>query len=83
MILHAPQNIPIYSNPIPSAISVTSGNYVSMLTTPSDSPQLLVLYSDDTETQHTTMSDNPFHISMKGGYCLSFHDGKYSTKKRG
>ena len=74
IIFPAPQKSWYTSDPLPAAISVTSGNYVSILTTPSDSPQLLVLYSDDTETQHTTMSDNPFHISMKGGYCLSFHD---------
>ena len=70
IIFPDPQNISWYtSDPLPAAVSVTSVNSISMLTTPSDSPQLIVLYYDDPDTQHTTMSDNPLHISMKIGYC--------------
>ena len=71
------------SDTLPSAIYVTSVKYVSMFTTPSDSPQLFVLYYDDTDTQHITMIENPFHISMKIGYCSKFHDEKICYKNRG
>ena len=48
------------SDPLPDAISITSGNSVSALTTPFDSPQVIVLNSDDPNTHHTIISDNPF-----------------------
>ena len=37
--------------------------------------------SDDPDTQHTTMSDYPLHISIKIVYCSRFHDGKICYKK--
>ena len=77
----APKTSQYISDPLPAAIYITSGNSVGMFTTPSDSPQLLVLYSDDTDTQHTTMRDSPFHISMEIGYCSKFRDDKICYKK--
>ena len=74
MISLPPKIYQYTSDPLPSAISVTSGNYVIMLTTPSDYPQLPVIYFDDPENQHTTMIGNPFHISTRKGYWSSFHD---------
>ena len=44
-------------NLLPDAISVTSRNSVSMLTTPYDYPNVLVLNSNNSDTKHTIMSD--------------------------
>ena len=54
-------------------VYVTSGNSISMFTVPYDSPQLLVMYYDDSDTKNTTMKNKPFHISKKLGYCSKFH----------
>ena len=53
---------------IPSAISIASEIYVSTLTTPSNSPQVLVLTSDDPNPRHTMKKDNPVHVRVKIGY---------------
>ena len=55
------------SDTIPAAISVTSGNYGIMLTTPSDSPKVIVLDSDDTNTHHNIMNYNPCCARSKRG----------------
>ena len=61
------------SDPLPAAISVTPGYYVSTLTTPSDSPQLLEPNYDDSENLHTIMNDNIFRGRMTRGYCSRFY----------
>ena len=45
------------SDPLSDAVSVTSGNYVSTFTTPSDSPEVIFLNPDGTNTHHTIISD--------------------------
>ena len=45
------------SDSLLASVSVTYGNTVSNLTTPSDSPQVIVLNYDDTNTNLTIMSD--------------------------
>ena len=44
------------SDPLLGAISVTSGNSVSTLNTYSESSQVIVLNSDDPDTQHNIMN---------------------------
>ena len=65
---------------LPDDICVTFGNYISTLTTPSDSTQLLVTNYDDPDTQHAIMSDNPFRGRGERGYCSRFHYGKRCYK---
>ena len=52
------------SDPLPAAISVTLGYFVSTLTTPSDYPQLLEPNYDDPDTLHIILSENPCRGSM-------------------
>ena len=54
---------------IPAAISVASENYVSTLTTPSDSPDLLP--TDDSNTLHVMKKGMPFKGRVLRGYCCS------------
>ena len=56
-------------------------NSVSKLITPYDSAKIIVLNPDYPNTQHTIMSDNPFRVMTKIGYCSRFHDGKRRYKK--
>ena len=53
------------SDLLPSSIYVSYGKYVSTLTTPSDSPQVISLTSDDPNTHRTITKDNPGHY--RGG----------------
>ena len=53
------------SDPLPAAIYVTSGNYVSTFTTPYEYPQVILLNSDDLNTHHTIMSYNHFYVREK------------------
>ena len=46
-------------------ISDASENYVSDLTTPSDSPQLLLLPYEDIKPQHAIKKDEPYHGRVK------------------
>ena len=55
------------SDPLPDAIYVISGKYVSTLTNPSESPQVIVLNYDDTNTHHEITSDKPCHGRGKSG----------------
>ena len=50
--------------------------HISMLTTPSESSQVLVANYDDTDNKHTIMIDNPCNGRIKTGYFSRFHDGK-------
>ena len=69
-----PKRISWYtSDPLPAAISVTYGNYFSMLTTPSGSPQLF-------EPHHTIMSYSSFSGRTKRGYCSMLHGGQICYK---
>ena len=56
------------SDSLPDVIYVTSGNYVSNLDSPSESPQLIVLNYNNPNTHHTITSYKPFHIRGKIGY---------------
>ena len=56
---------------LPPAISVASENYVSTLTTPSDSPDILP--TDDPNTLHVTKKDVPLKGRVNGGYCCIKH----------
>ena len=67
---------------IPDAISVSSEKSVSTLTTPSDSPRLLILTSDNNHHHHSMKKYEPYHGKMKRGYCSSKCDEK-GWKKRG
>ena len=70
-------------DPLPDAISVTSRNSISILTTPYDPPQLLEPNYDEPDTKHTIMSDNPCRNRTERRYCSRFHDGKRCYKNRG
>ena len=82
MIVSAQTNYPENtSDTIPDDISVTSKKYVSILTTPSDTPQVLVLYYDDPNTKHTIMWDNTFRGRTTIRYCFNLYDGKIYHQK--
>ena len=51
---------------IPAAISVASENYVSTLTTPSDSPDILP--TDDPTTLHAMKKDVPLKVRVSRRY---------------
>ena len=59
-----------------AAISVASENSAGTLTTPSDSPQVIVLTSDDPDPHHAIKKDNPGHSRVERGYCSRRCDGK-------
>ena len=65
---------------IPAAISVDYENSVSTLTTPSDSPQLLLLTSDDPNPCHAMKKDEPCRGRVKMGYCSRKCDKKMLLK---
>ena len=53
---------------LPSAISVASGNSVSNLTAPPDSPHLLLLTSDDPNPPHVIKKNETYRSRVKRGY---------------
>ena len=55
------------SEPLPAEMYVAPGKYVSTLTTPSDSPQFILLNRDYNNTHHTIMSYNNFYDRAKRG----------------
>ena len=56
---------------LPAAISVASGKYISTLTTPSDSLDLIP--SCGPSTIHVMKKDFPFQGRAQGGYCFRKH----------
>ena len=66
---------------LPAAISVASKNCVSILTTPSDSPLILILPSDDTNPTYAMKKYEPYRGRVKIGYCYRKHDEKRYYKK--
>ena len=64
---------------LPDPISVASGNAISTLTTPSDSPYFLP--SDDPNTPHVMNLDSPLLVRAHRGYCCRKHDKKRYYKK--
>ena len=61
--------------PLPAAISAASVKSVSTFTTPSDSPQVILLTSDSINTDNSTSRDKPGNAMEKIGYCSRRHDG--------
>ena len=51
-----------------SAISVASENSINTFTTPYDSPQLILLTSDDPNHHHAMKKYETYHVSMERGY---------------
>ena len=68
---------------IPATISVASKNSVSTLTTPYDSPQLLLVTSYDINHRHAMKKYEPYRGRVKIGYCSRKYDKKYATKIQG
>ena len=68
---------------LPGFIFVAFGNYVSTLTTPSDSPQLLILPYDDTKPTYASNKYDPYRGRMKRGYCCRKNYEKYAIKRQG
>ena len=78
--------IPIYDSPrmnkrsgytpdmIPYSVYVASGNYISTFTAPSETPQVIVLTSDSTGTNHIIMRDKLGCSLDKIGCCSRRHD---------
>ena len=60
---------------LPSDISIYSKRYVSTFTTPSESPQVILLNPYASNTDHIIMRDKPSHATDKMGYCSSLHYG--------
>ena len=56
-------------------------NILVNLTTPSYSPQLLLLTSDDPNPCHSTNKDKPYHGMVKILYCSRKHDEKHAKKQ--
>ena len=52
-------------DPLRAAIYVASGKSIRNLTTPSDSPQVILLPSDTPDTDHITMRDKPGRATEK------------------
>ena len=50
-----------------AVISVASGNYASTLTTPYDSPQVILLIFDAPDTDHTITREKPVCATEKRG----------------
>ena len=67
---------------LPAAISVASENSVSNLTTPFDSPLLLLLPSDYPNPTHEIKKDDPYRGRVKRGYFCKKHDDKRCYKKK-
>ena len=61
---------------LPSAIFVSSKNYVSTLTTPSDSPQVLLLPSSYPYPRHAMKKYNTYRVIFKRGYFSRKHSEK-------
>ena len=66
---------------LPAAISVSSENDVSNLTTHSYSPDRLP--TDDHNTLRVMNKDEPYSSRLKIGYCCRKHGRKYATKRQG
>ena len=64
-----------------AAIYFPSENYLSNLTTPSDSPDILPTY--DTNTLHVMKKYEPYRGRDKIWYCCRKHGQKYATKRQG
>ena len=58
----------------PAAIYIASDNSVSTFTTPSDSPQIFILPSDDTNPIHVMRKDGTYRSRLKRGYWCRNHD---------
>ena len=66
---------------LPAAISVSSENSVSTLTTPSDSPDLLPF--DDPNTLHVMKKVDSFQGRVQRGYFCKKNSKKFTTKRQG
>ena len=63
-----------------SIIYIASGKYVSTLTTPYDSSQLIILTSDDTNHFHAMKKYEPYCGRVKIGYFSMKRDKKRKTR---
>ena len=68
---------------LPDAISVASEKYVSNLTTPYYSPQVIVLTYDDPNPHYVMKNYNPFRGIVKRVYCNRKLYGEKCYKKTG
>ena len=68
---------------LPAAISVSSEKCVSSFTTPSDSPQVILLTSDNPNPHHAIKKDNPGHVRVKRSYRSRRRHGKRCYKNTG
>ena len=67
---------------LPDGIYVSYANYVSTLTTPSDSPQHLVLTYDDPNHSHAINKDEPFCGRVKRVYySRKFYEKRFYKKR--
>ena len=66
-----------------SAISVASENSINTFTTPYDSPQLILLTSDDPNHHHAMKKYETYHVSMERGYWSRKCDEIICYKKLG
>ena len=77
-----PHKIALYiPDIIPATIYVSSENYISTLPTPSYSPRILLLTSDNTHHRYAMNKDDPYHGRVKIGYCFRKRDEKYSKNE--
>ena len=67
---------------IPSGISVTFRNSDSNFTAPSESPQVILLTSNDTNTWHIITRDNPGHDRGEEDTTVGSIMEQYDTKMR-
>ena len=68
---------------LPATIYVVSRKYVITLTTPSYSPQLLLLSSGDPNHHCVMNKDEAYRGRVKRGYWSRKHDEKDATKRQG
>ena len=59
---------------LPSDISIDSIKTDSTFTNPYEYPQVILLPSNDPDTNHITMREKPSHITDKRGHCSRQHD---------
>ena len=62
------------SYPLPDTIYVPFVNSVSNYTTPSESPQVFLLSSNDLDTDNIFIRDKPGLVRGEGGHCFRLHD---------
>ena len=69
------------SDPFSDSIYDTYIKYVCKFTTNYYSPQVIYLYYDYPKPHHTIMSDKPFYVREKIGYCPRIYYGIVLYKK--